>query len=265
MLEERIQELKTIVVENDGTNAADWRFARAVDELLNAVYDDVDEIKQLSPRALFDLFVLKVLYVGRRSRHADVVDYLGRLLTSYLYTGQLYPPNAQGKPSQMYFSNMLDERDVEERFENRFEAYRSYGDNALFVSGVFPASLKPRRSSRRTPMRRAPARTIDGEYYVTTGKTMYRMAANDSGAPATREPETLLKLAEHFEIYVDALNEMSERYIVGFDMELIADKMLDNFNRYRETGEERSLDQARRYASLLRIDRQRFSSLFPPD
>ena len=58
---------------------------------------------------------------------------------------------------------------------------------------------------------------------------------------------------------------MSERYIVGFDMELIADKMLDNFNRYRETGEERSLDQARRYASLLRIDRQRFSSLFPPD
>ena len=36
MLEERIQELKTIVVENDGTNAADWRFARAVDDLLNA-------------------------------------------------------------------------------------------------------------------------------------------------------------------------------------------------------------------------------------
>ena len=260
MLEERIQELKTIVVENDGTNAADWRFARAVDDLLNAVYDDVDRIKQLSPRALFDLFILKVLYVGRRSRHADVVDYLGRLLTSNLYTGQLNPPDGQGKPSTMYFSNMLDDR-----FENRFEAYRSYGDNALFVSGVFPASLKPRRSSRRTPMRRAPARTIDGEYYVTTGKTMYRMAANDSGAPATREPETLLKLAEHFEIYVDALNEMSERYIVGFDMELIADKMLDNFNRYRETGEERSLDQARRYASLLRIDRQRFSSLFPSD
>ena len=260
MLEERIQELKTIVFENDGTNAADWRFARAVDDLLNAVYDDVDQIKQLSPRALFDLFILKVLYVGRRSRHADVVDYLGRLLTSNLYTGQLNPPDGQGKPSTMYFSNMLDDR-----FENRFEAYRSYGDNALFVSGVFPASLKPRRSSRRTPMRRAPARTIDGEYYVTTGKTMYRMAANDSGAPATREPETLLKLAEHFEIYVDALNEMSERYIVGFDMELIADKMLDNFNRYRETGEERSLDQARRYASLLRIDRQRFSSLFPPD
>jgi len=260
MLEERIQELKKIVVENDGTNADDWRFARAVDDLLNAVYDDVDRLKQLSPRALFDLFILKVLYVGRRSRHADVVDYLGRLLTSNLYTGQLNPPDGQGKPSTMYFSNMLDDR-----FENRFEAYRSYGDNALFVSGVFPASLKPRRSSRRTPMRRAPARTIDGEYYVTTGKTMYRMAANDSGAPATREPETLLKLAEHFEIYVDALNEMSERYIVGFDMELIADKMLDNFNRYRETGEERSLDQARRYASLLRIDRQRFSSLFPPD
>jgi len=64
---------------------------------------------------------------------------------------------------------------------------------------------------------------------------------------------------------VEALNEMSERYITGFDMEMVADKMLDNFNRYRETGEERSLDEARRYASLLRIDRENFSSLFARD
>jgi hypothetical protein len=58
---------------------------------------------------------------------------------------------------------------------------------------------------------------------------------------------------------------MSERYITGFDLEMVADKMLDNFNRYQQTGEERSLEEARRYASLLRIDRQHFSSLFPRD
>ena len=55
---------------------------------------------------------------------------------------------------------------------------------------------------------------------------------------------------------------MSERYILGFDLDLIADKMLDNFNRYRETGDEHALDNARRYASILRLDRARFPALF---
>ena len=265
MLEERIQELKTIVAQNDGTNAADRRFARAVDELLSAVYDDIGEINQLPARALFDLFIIKVLYVGRRSRHADVVDYLARMMTTFLSAKALFPADAHGRPKKMYFSDMLGEPGAGERFANRFEAYRGYGDAALFLSGVFPASLQPRRSVRRTPLRRAPARTVDGEYYVTTGKAMYRMAAMDLRAPRTREPETLLKLAEHFEIYVEALNEMSERYITGFDMEMVADKMLDNFNRYRQTGEERSLDEARHYASLLRSDQDHLSSLFARD
>ncbi len=265
MLEERIQELKTIVAQNDGTNAADQRFAHAVDELLSAVYDDIGEIKQLPARALFDLFIIKVLYVGRRSRHADVVDYLGRMMTTFLSAKALYPADAQGRPRKMYFSDMLGEREAEERFRDRFEAYRGYGDAALFLSGVFPQSLRPRRSAPHSPLRRGPSRAVDGEYYVTTGKAMYRMAALDTRAPSTRAPETLLKLAEHFEVYVDALNEMSERYITGFDLQMVADKMLDNFNRYQETGEEQSLEQARRYASLLRIDRERFSSLYPHD
>ena len=53
---------------------------------------------------------------------------------------------------------------------------------------------------------------------------------------------------------------MSERYIMGFDTQLIADKMLDNFNRYRETRDEHHLTSVRRYASILRVD----GDAFPP-
>jgi hypothetical protein len=111
-------------------------------------------------------------------------------------------------------------------------------------------------------MRRRGAGTVDTGYYITTGKAMYRMAAGHNLAEDTQQRETLAKLAEHFEVYVDALNEMSERYIMGFDMELIADKMLDSINRYRQSGEERFLDNARRYAAILRVDTARFPALF---
>lgn len=260
MLAERIDELKTIIAGNDGKNAADDRFARAVDELMSAVYDDIGEIKDLPTRALFDLFVIKVLYVGRGSRYADVIDYLGELLDTHIHTRALYPAGADGKPRTMYFSDLLDRKTVAEHFETPFEAYRSYADNALFLSGVFHRSQR-RRSSSPGMLRRQRAAGVDSEYYVSTGKTMYRMAARHDLAEQPQRT-TLSRLADCFEIYSDALKEMSERYIMGFDMRLISDKMLDNFNRYRESHDEAYLTNARRYAAVLQLDGGRFPALF---
>ncbi len=264
MLEERIEELKAIIAGNDGRNAADLRFARAVDELVSAVYDDIGEIRRVSSRALFDLFIIKVLYVGRHSSDARVLDYLGELLERYLYAREMYAPESSpgAKPRTLYFSDVLDEERAEEQFEDRFDAYRRYADTALFVSGVFPESVAARPGRRGKPMpQRAPR--LDAGYYVTTGKTMYRKAAGERRAEQTSQRATLLKLAEYFEVYADALNEMSERYIMGFDLELIANKMLDAFNSYRDSGDEHALENARRYASILRLDRARFPALFP--
>lgn len=262
MLEERVRELKQIIAGHDGENAVDRRFATRVDDLLSAVYDDIGEIKNLPPRALFDLFIIKVLYVGRGSRYADVIEYLGALLEEYLYTRALFPRDEHGAPQKLYFSDMLDRHKTLSRFQNLFEAYRKYGDNALFITGVFPASLGRRRHGGRGVMRRRAMRGVDRGYYVTTGKTMYGLASQHELADDTQQRETLEKLARNFEVYVDALNELAERYILGFDMNLIADKMLDNFNRYRTSGDEQYLTNARRYAALLRLDRERFPSLF---
>ncbi len=72
----------------------------------------------------------------------------------------------------------------------------------------------------------------------------------------------LLRLAAAFAFAYPALNEVSERYILGFDMNIIADKMLDQLNLYRRTGEQRYLENARKYAAILRVDSAQFRRHF---
>lgn len=259
MIEERVRELKTIIDTNDGHNAADASFARAVDDLVHSVYDNIGEVRCIPARTLFDLFVIKVLYVQRGSRHADVIDYLGALLATFVDVRELFPPDEQGRPRQVYFSDMLDPQRSPMAVDNIFDGYRKYADSALFLSGMFPARARRSRPSASTPLRRRAAPTIDTEYYVSTGKTMYRMAARDDHAACAHQPDTLGKLADHFEVYVDALNEMSERYVLGFDTKLIADRMLDGYNAYRASGDSAHLDEARRFARILAVDPARLA------
>ena len=260
MLEGAVQELKSVIVERDGTNAADRAFARRVDELIGVFYDDIGQISNISTRTLFDLFVIKVLYVGRRSTDAGVVEYLGRLLDRYLYARELFPAAGEQDTSLLYLSDLLREMQQTTRFQNLFEAYRKYGDNALFVTGMFPQAL-PGAGRRRRRGRRATVAFVDRTYYVTTGKRFYHLAAQHELAEETRQRELLEKLSAYFEVYLAALNEMSDRYIMGFDFQLIANKMLDSFNQYRRTGEEQFLQNARRYAAVLKLDPEAFPSL----
>ena len=254
MLEAAVRELKDVIGEHDGTNVARGAFARRVDALISAFYDDIAEIARVPTRTLFDLFVIKVLYVERRSTDAGVIDYLGQLLDRYLYTRELFPIAQDGKLSLYHLSDLLRETQQLTHFQNLFEAYRKYGDNSLFVTGVFPRALRRGR-------RRARVAFVDRSYYVSTGKRFYHLAAEHELAEFTQQRALLEKLAAYFEVYMDALNEMSDRYIMGFDLRLIADKMLDNFNQYRRTGEERFLQSARRYAAILKVEPDAFPSL----
>jgi hypothetical protein len=148
----------------------------------------------------------------------------------------------------------LQEIQQRNRFQNLFEAYRKYADNSLFVTGVFPRVLRSPRGRKRTAF-------VDRGYYVSTGKRFYLLASRHELADETQQRDLLEKLSTYFEVYMDALNEMSERYVMGFDLNLIADKMLDNFNRYRRTGEARFLQNARRYAAVLKLEPEAFPGL----
>lgn len=261
MIEERVRELKATIAAHDGQNVAGWQFAREVDELISRFYDDIGAISTVSSRALFDLFVIKTLYVNRRSTDAQVIDYLGAMLERYLFTRELFPIVREGgRRTLMYLSDLLQETTALSHFQNLFEAYRKYGDNALFVTGVFPRSLRRRRGGHYRWSR--PAGFVDASYYITTGKSMYRKASEHDLAEFTGQRELLAKLAAYFEIYMDALNEASERYLLGFDMNLIADKMLDAINEYRRSGDERHLENARRYAAILKVDPAAYPRLF---
>ncbi len=254
-----VEELEAHIRRHQGRNAADWAFRRRVDQLISSFYDDIDIIVQVPLRSLFHLLVIKALYVDRASTDAEVIQYLGDMLTRYLYSRELFPfLGPRGRPRPFYFSHLLEEMEQGfRRFQNLFEACRRYGDHALFLTGIFPQSFR-----RRRPGRLGLPWTIDPSYYITTGKACYRMAAEHQLAEVTQMRPVLQKLSRHFEVYMAALNDISDRYIMGLDLNLIADKMLDAFNQWRRTGQERYLEQARRYAALLKVDPSRFPALF---
>jgi len=259
MLEDEIGTLKSRIWQSNGTNVADAPFAAEVDRLISVFYDDIGELKLVSMRSLFDLFVIKTLYVERGGRDAGVIDYLSGMLTRYLFTRELFPIAHGSRRTIMYLSDLLEEtrRPGSVHFQNLFEAYRKFADNSLFIVGVFPQSLRRNRRAGR-----GLGAFVDRSYFTTNGKTYYRLAAQHDLAELTQQRETLEKLSAYFDIYSEALQEMSERYVMGFDMNLIADKMLDNFNLYRRTGDQHYLENARKYAALLKIDQGRFPALF---
>ena len=161
MLEQRILELKQIIAANDGHNAADSRFARAVDDLVDAFYSGMGRVRSFPSRAVFDLFLIKVLYVERRSAHGDVIDYLGEMLDSFLYAQRLFPAGSDGRPRRIYFSDVIDDERRAELGPDAYEAYRAYADNALFFAGVFRRSLQRRRPAARSALRSGAAPAVD--------------------------------------------------------------------------------------------------------
>ena len=241
--------LRETIRANDGSNVATSAFARKVDQLISDFYDDIGELSSLRLSDIIDLFLIKVLYVNRRSRDAETLGYLGRMMERYLQTGELSLDRNHG--FLPYLTGLMEETaNPSGTFQNSFEAYRKYGDNALFLSGVFPQSLGRKRGAGR--MGGAPL--VDVQYFVSLGRRYYEMAAGEDLAEWVHQRATLHRLAQFFDVYVEALNEMSGRYVLGMDMTIIADKMLDAFNEYRESGDPRKLEAARKYAALLKLD-----------
>lgn len=250
LLAEDIGILRETIRANDGSNVATSVFARKVDQLISDFYDDIGELTELRLGDIVDLFLIKVLYVNRRSRDAETLAYLGRMMERYLTAGEL-ALGGGNKGYLPYLSDLMEETaNPSGAYQNQFEACKKYGDNALFISGIYPHSLERRRSAGRM----GGSAFVDKAYFISMGRRYYDMAARQDLAEWVRQRTTLERLSRFFDVYVDALNEMSGRYVMGIDMHLIADKMLDAFNRYRETRDEKHLESARKYAALLRLD-----------
>jgi hypothetical protein len=225
----------------------DWHSRREVDSLIDAFYDDIGRIKLLPLKSLFDLFLIKVLYIDRGERDIAVLDYLSEMLQRFLFSRELMRFNARYD----FLFSILEEMKERQKFQNLFEASRQLADNALFVVGVFPTS---RPGRRRYGMSRG--LRFDREHFVELGRRYYRVAAEEELAAVVGQREVLTKLSDYFHFYMETLSELSQRYILGFDMDVISNKMLDALNLYRRTGDPHYMESAQKYAALLRIDRR---------
>jgi hypothetical protein len=243
-LESRVDALKAIITLRQDQAAFGWHFEQEVDALIHLFYDDIGTIKLLPLKSLFDLFLIKVLYVGRGGRDPAALDYLSEMLTRFLWSRELVRFNARYD----FLFSLLEEIKDRRRFQNLFEASRHLADNALFVTGVFPTA-RPGRRRARLP-------NFDRAHFVELGRRYYRVAAEEELAEVVGQRRVLAELSQRFVFYMEALSELSERYILGFDMDVVANKMLDALNLYRQTGDPQHLEAARKYAALLKVDRR---------
>ena len=251
-----VQELKELAAASEGRNVADVHFRRRVESLLDLFYSDIGEIRRIELASLFDLFLLKALYVERRSTSIEAVSYLGDLMARHLRVRDIFPIPDLAHHFSRLLEKMLEETgSANQRPQNLFEANRGIGDSTMFLLGIFPAALT------RLPGRRqrwsAGVPRFDSSFYEQLGRRHYSWAAEHELAQWTGQDQLLTRLSNHFDIYVGALNEVAATYIHGFDVERVTNLMLDAYNAWRRTRDERHLENVRKYAALLAIDPRR--------
>ena len=184
-LEQRVALLKSAIAVADPRQAPDWLFEREVDNLIDGFYDDIGTIIQVPLRSLFDLFLIKVMYVGRGARDHQVLDYLSEMLNRFLLSREMMRFN---QVRYDLLLSILDEMNERRRFQNLFEASRQMADNALFITGVFPESRPGRRRRYPRPPR------IDRTHFIELGRRYYRVAAEEDLAAVVGQRDVLMRL-----------------------------------------------------------------------
>lgn len=128
----------------------------------------------------------------------DTVYYLVNLLSFFSRSENLYEHTSEGrqiKPLALMYADALDEPSA----EARCKALRRLGDVALFISGVFSASLN--------------RKVVDLDYYAAMGQGAYGSLSGHTHGTLLEEAfcQVFGELSGKFRDFVDVLNEVSER------------------------------------------------------
>ena len=264
-VETDVQSLKQTAAAHEGRNIVDQAFTRRVDALLNAFYADITHLKRIELQSLFDLFLLKALYIDRQSTSIATLDYLGSLLARHVRMREIFPiPDLAA-----HFGSLLEslveeaEHGAARQAQNLFEANRNIADSTLFLIGIFPASLARRRSAwRRRNALSHTAPRLDIGFYTRLGQGHYALAAEHELARWTGLDRVLSRLSANFDLYAGVLSEVANTFIHGIDAARVTNLLLDSYNAWRRTGDPERMEEIRKYAALLSLDpRRAFSRL----
>ena len=150
----------------------------------------------------------------------DVAAYLTRLLTDFSNPSSLFEKTEDGvelKPLALYYLAAVEA----ENRETQNLALRRLGDIALFIAGLFPASLN--------------RKVMDVDYYIAMGGTAY------SHLHDVLQWRVFADLAERFVSFVDLLAEIAENSALNNNVDLMRD-----YEVWLRTGSPRLLNKLQR-------------------
>lgn len=159
------------------------------------------------------------------TEHARV--YLVNLLSHFISSENLFPPNAEGKPEDPALALQLASALEAESAEERRARLRKLGDFSLYIAGYFSHSLD--------------RKLVDVDYYIDMGGSAYLEAAN---IPGRRAPlDVFRELGKRFPDMVDVLGQVSEESFIHQHRENDDKSLLRIYDLWAKTGSERLAKQ----------------------
>jgi hypothetical protein len=178
-----------------------------------------DEAPILSPQSVQDFF-RDLLSTAIQNQNAGVqpmtAEYVVNVLSAFLVSEQLYVREEDGSFQKRPLAFLLKDA-LEAEGPIRVRRLRQLGDTSLFISGFFPDSLS--RS------------LVDVDYYIAMGGRAYGAVGDVAGRHGVEHRSLWDELAEKFRLFVDLLNEVSERTLMSTNAGL-----LRLYERWMKTG-----------------------------
>ena len=124
------------------------------------------------------------------------------------------------------------------------------GDMCLFLTGIYPEKIE----NSKTPFDMQ-------SYYEAKGSEGYAQASRHQMAKNIGVEKRLEELARNFTYYRMKLNDLSENYI-PISKEVMGNMMIEEEQKYKQTGDKEYLDSAKKRAELLNVLPSQYPSLF---
>jgi hypothetical protein len=162
-------------------------------------------------RQLFEELVRRHFYRGADIHDADVVSYVGRLLTDFTHTDRLYKiRNARGRRLEEVAEMLVESNPILDAnsFDREREVRKHIGDFTMFFAGFFPEALAS--YPRLNPL------SVDALVdYVAAGKESYAVVAAFNLFEYRDEAPLFKRLSEQFEDCVNGLHLVKAEIDLG--------------------------------------------------